>query len=315
MNFEALLSTAFSLFLFILIGFILQKAGIINGEFTKKLSGFVAKAAQPFLIIYSVIKLEYSPSHLKNGMIVLGFSVILHLFLIAAAKLFFFRVGDMDEKKIHEFGCVFTNCAFVGFPILNALFGEAGLFYGAFYVIVYNLAVWSYGVCIMARGRDDIKISVRKMLINLGTVPSALGLGIYIARIPIPDFLMTVLESMSGLCTPLSLIVTGALVASMPIRKLFTNPKIYYFCAVKLIFIPLIAAFILRFCGISSLVADIDLSVFMVVLASMPPAAFTTIFAELYETKPTYAAQLLSIGTILSPFTILLVMKLTEFIL
>ena len=152
MNFEALLSTALSLFLFILIGFVLYKAGVVDTDLTKKLSGFVAKAAQPFLIIWSVVKLEYSPENLKNGMIVLGFSVLLHIFLALAAKLFFSRTADADERKIHEFGCIFTNCAFVGFPILNALFGEAGLFYGAFYVIVYNLAVWSYGVVIMARG-------------------------------------------------------------------------------------------------------------------------------------------------------------------
>lgn len=315
MNFEALLATALSLFLFILIGFVLRKAKIVDADLTRKLSGFVAKAAQPFLIIYSVVKLEYSPENLKNGMIVLAFSVLLHIFLALAAKLFFSRVGDGDERKIHEFGCVFTNCAFVGFPILNALFGEPGLFYGAFYVIVYNLAVWSYGVVIMARGKPDIKISVRKMLINLGTVPCAIGLGLYIAHVPMPDFLMTVMESMSGLCTPLSLIVTGSLVASMPLRGLFNNSKIYYFCAAKLILIPLIAAVILRFAGLSGLVEGIDLSVFMVVLLAMPPAAFTTIFAELYDVKPAYAAQLLSVGTMLSPFTILLVMKLSEFIL
>ena len=315
MNFEALFSTALSLFLFTLTGFVLRKTGVVDGTLTGKLSGFVAKACQPFLIIFSVVKLEYSTEKLRNGILVLAFSVLLHIFLALASKLFFSRVGDTDERKIHKFGCVFTNCAFVGFPILNALFGEAGLFYGAFYVIVYNLAVWSYGVVVMARGKPHFKISLRKMLVNLGTVPCAIGLGLYMARVPMPDFLMTVLESMSGLCTPLSLIVTGSLVASMPLRGLFNNPKIYYFCAAKLILIPLIAAVILRFAGLSGLVEGIDLSVFMVVLSSMPPAAFTTIFAELYDVKPAYAAQLLSVGTMLSPFTILLVMKLSEFIL
>ncbi len=315
MNFEALFSTALSLFLFTLTGFVLRKTGVVDGTLTGKLSGFVAKACQPFLIIFSVVKLEYSTEKLRNGILVLAFSVLLHIFLALASKLFFSRVGDTDERKIHKFGCVFTNCAFVGFPILNALFGEAGLFYGAFYVIVYNLAVWSYGVVVMARGKPNFKISVRKMLVNLGTVPCAIGLGLYMARVPMPDFLMTVLESMSGLCTPLSLIVTGSLVASMPLRGLFNNPKIYYFCAAKLILIPLIAAVILRFAGLSGLVEGIDLSVFMVVLSSMPSAAFTTIFAELYDVKPAYAAQLLSVGTMLSPFTILLVMKLSEFIL
>jgi len=314
MNFTSLISTALSLFLLISIGFLLRKTGIMDEIFTKKLSGFVAKAAQPFLIAYSVIKLDYSSENLKNGFIVLGFGVFAHLFMAFIALLAFFRVGDADEKKIHEYACTFSNCAFVGFPILNALFGEIGLFYGAFYVIVYNLGVWSYGVALMARGKG-VKISPRKMLVNLGTVPCAIGLGIYIARIPLPDFLLSLMNNMAGLCTPLSLIVTGSLVAAMPLKKLFTNPKIYYFCAVKLLALPLISAVILHFLNISDLIAGVNLAVFLTVMIALPPAAFTSLFADMYDVKPSYAAQLVSVGTMLSPFTILLVMKITEFIL
>ena len=314
MNFASLISTSLSLFLLIAIGFFLRKIGIVDETFTKKLSGFVAKAAQPFLIAYSIIKLDYSAENLKNGFIVLGFGVLAHLFMALVALLAFFRIGDADEKKIHQYACTFSNCAFVGYPILNALFGELGLFYGAFYVIVYNLGVWSYGVALMARGKG-VKISLRKMLLNLGTIPCAIGLGIYIARIPLPDFLLSLMDNMAGLCTPLSLIVTGSLVAAMPLRRLFTNPKLYYFCAVKLLVLPLAAALILRFLGISDLIADVNLAVFLTVMIALPPAAFTSLFADMYDVKPSYAAQLVSLGTMLSPFTILLVMKITELIL
>ena len=47
---------------------------------------------------------------------------------------------------------------------------------------------------------------------------------------------------------------------------------------------------------------------------ALPPAALTTLFANIHDVKPVYAAQLVSLGTFLSPLTILLVMKLTEFI-
>lgn len=315
MNLTSLLSTSLSLFLLVTVGFILRKIGITDENFTKKLSGFVAKAAQPFLIIYSITALDYSELHLKNGFIVLGFGVLAHLFMALAAKLFFCRVGDADEKKIHEYACIFSNCAFVGYPILRALFGEIGLFYGAFYVIVYNLGVWSYGVAVMARGNPNVKISPLKMLVNLGTIPCAIGLGLYIARIPLPDFLTSLMDNMAGLCTPLSLIVTGSLVAAMPLKKLFTNPKIYYFCIVKLILLPLAAALILHICGVSAIIADIDLTIFLAVMIALPPAAFTSLFADMYDVKPSYAAQIVSLGTMLSPFTILLIMKILDWIL
>ena len=106
MNFSSLISTSLSLFLLIVIGFLLRKIGIMDEAFTKKLSGFVAKAAQPFLIAYSIIKLDYSAENLKNGFIVLGFGVLAHLFMALVALLAFFRIGDADEKKIHELSLI-----------------------------------------------------------------------------------------------------------------------------------------------------------------------------------------------------------------
>ena len=44
-------------------------------------------------------------------------------------------------------------------------------------------------------------------------------------------------------------------------------------------------------------------------------SAVGLIFANMYDVKPSYAAQLVSLGTILSPVSILIVMKITERIL
>ena len=71
----------------------------------------------------------------------------------------------------------------------------------------------------------------------------------------------------------------------------------------------------MHLCGISALIGEIDLSVFLALMIGLPPAAMTTLFAHIYDVKPSYAAQLVSLGTILSPLSILVVMKLTEMIL
>ncbi|MBO5047074.1 MAG: AEC family transporter [Clostridia bacterium] len=314
-NIADLIPTSLCLFLLILVGFVARKAKIIDADLTKGLSTVVVKVAQPFLIIYSITKLDFSALNLKNGLLVLGFGILSHALTIALAFILFSRIKDIDEKKIYQFAFTFCNCAFIGFPILNSLFGEIGLFYGAFYVISYNLGVWSFGVWLMSRGKAESGVTVRKIFINAGTVPCFIGLALYIVQIPLPDFLMTAMDTMGSLCTPLSLIVTGSLVAALPLREFFLNPKFYGFLAVKLVALPLLLAVILRFTGISALIADIDLAVFLTVMVALPPAAFTTLLATLYDVKPSYSAQLISLGTILSPFTILLVMKVVEFIL
>lgn len=314
-NIADLIPTSLCLFLLILVGFVARKAKIIDADLTKGLSTVVVKVAQPFLIIYSITKLDFSALNLKNGLLVLGFGILSHALTIALAFILFSHIKDIDEKKIYQFAFTFCNCAFIGFPILNSLFGEIGLFYGAFYVISYNLGVWSFGVWLMSKGKAESGVTVRKIFINAGTVPCFIGLALYIVQIPLPDFLMTAMDTMGSLCTPLSLIVTGSLVAALPLREFFLNPKFYGFLAVKLVALPLLLAVILRFTGISALIADIDLAVFLTVMVALPPAAFTTLLATLYDVKPSYSAQLISLGTILSPFTILLVMKVVEFIL
>ena len=313
-NIADLIPTSLCLFLLILVGFVARKAKIIDADLTKGLSTVVVKVAQPFLIIYSITKLDFSALKLKNGLLVLGFGILSHALTIALAFILFSRIKDIDEKKIYQFAFTFCNCAFIGFPILNSLFGEIGLFYGAFYVISYNLGVWSFGVWLMSKGKAESGVTVRKIFINAGTVPCFIGLALYIVQIPLPDFLMTAMDTMGSLCTPLSLIVTGSLVAALPLREFFLNPKFYGFLAVKLVALPLLLAVILRFTGISALIADIDLAVFLTVMVALPPAAFTTLLATLYDVKPSYSAQLISLGTILSPFTILLVMKVVELI-
>lgn len=314
MNFAALIAVSLELFIFLCLGFLLRKLGIADEAFTKRLSSFVAKVAQPFLIVYSIVRLDFSAEHLKNGALVFGFAVLAHGFMAAASALAFCRIRDKSDRMLGEFSAVFSNCGFVGLPILNALFGEIGIFYGAFYMIVFNLAVWSYGVLLMEKSKNT-PVFLRNIFFNVGTVSSAVGLGIYMARLPLPAFLLSAMEGMAGLCTPLSLIVTGSLVAAMPLRKLLTNKTIYFFCGFKLIVLPLLAAVILRFLPLSGLISGIDLSVFLTLMIALPSAAFTTLFADMYDVKPSFAAQIVCASTMFSPITLLFVMKMTEYIL
>ena len=315
LDFGALITTCASLLLLIVVGFILRKIGLLDESFSKGLSTLVAKAALPFLIIHSVTSLEYSAEKLKNGLWILLFGTLAHVFMALAAKLVFSRVRDIDEKKIYEYGCIFSNCAFIGYPILKALFGDIGLFYGAFYVITYNLGCWSYGALIMAKGKPERKVSVKNIFVNIGTVSCAIGLLLYVLQIPIPAFMQTTMNHIGSLCTPLSLLVTGSLVAAMPLKNLFSNLKLYAFCAVKLLLLPISAAFILHLVGASALIGEIDLTVFLAVMIGLPSAAFTSLFANMYDVKPAYAGQLVSLCTLLSPFTVLAVIKITEWIL
>ena len=310
MNMIALINTVACLFLLLAAGYAARKLGIINDIFSKGLSTLIIKIGQPALIINSLIRTTYDPEGLKEGLfiVVLGFG--LHLFMAVYAYFSCRPIRDLDERKLSEFAMVFTNCGFIGFPILESVIGEKGLFWGAFFFISFHTITWTWGILILARGREDIRPKIKNIFLNFGTVPCAIGLAVYLSRLPVPDFMLDFTGYLASLCTPISMLITGALLATMPLKKMFTSGRLYLLCAQKLIIVPILVCVIMKLIGIPA-----DYILFSTVIAALPSAAVVTMFGELYGIKPSYAALTVGMTSLLSVATLPAVMWVTERVL
>lgn len=314
MNFSALLTIIATLFLLMACGFFARKRGIIDDVASKKLSTLIVKIGQPMMIVSALVEAEFSYRNLKDGFIAIALGLVLHTIMAVIA--FFACKGfrNMDERKITEFSLVFTNVGFIGFPIMEALFGPKGLFLASFYVISFHLFMWSWGMAIIARKRSDIKLTVRKVFVNLGSVPCLIGILLYMAVIPFPSFalpafIVKFLSYLSGLCTPISVLITGALLATRTPRQIFGSGKIYYFSALKLVVIPLAICLLGKVVGLPD-----DMVLFCTVEAALPAAATITMFSELYGLDAGYASQTVGTSSLLSVGTLPLVLLLAEWI-
>lgn len=314
MNFSALLTIMATLFLLMACGFFARKKGIIDDVASKRLSTLIIKIGQPMMIISALVEADFSYENLKDGFIIVGLGLVLHALMAVLA--FFLCKGfrDLDERKITEFSLVFTNTGFIGFPIMEALFGAKGLFLASFYVISFHLFIWSWGVAILARKRPDIKLTVRKIFINLGSIPCLIGVLLYMAVIPFPGFELPAFISkfmmyLSNLCTPISVLITGALLATRTPKQIFGSPKIYYFSAMKLVVIPLIVCLIGKLVGLPP-----NMVLFCTVEAALPSAATITMFSEMYDLNAGYASQTVGTSSLLSVGTLPLILLLAEWI-
>ncbi len=314
MNFSALLTIIATLFLLMACGFFARKTEIIDEVASKRLSTLIIKIGQPMMIVSALVEAEFSMENLKDGFIIVGLGLILHA--IMAVMAFFLCKGfrDLDERKITEFSLVFTNAGFIGFPIMEALFGPKGLFLASFYVISFHLFIWSWGIAILARQRSDIKLTVRKVFVNLGSIPCLIGILLYMAVIPFPDFalpafLTKFMGYLSGLCTPISVLITGALLATRTPKQIFGSGKIYYFSALKLIVIPLVVCVLAKLIGLSD-----QLILICTVEAALPSAATITMFSEIYGLNAGYASQTVGTSSLLSVGTLPLVLLVAEWI-
>ncbi len=314
MNFSALLTIIATLFLLMACGFFARRKGIIDDVASKRLSTLIIKIGQPMMIVSALVEAEFSMEYLTDGLIIVGLGMVLHALMAVMA--FFLCKGfrDLDERKITEFSLVFTNAGFIGFPIMEALFGSYGLFLASFYVISFHLFIWSWGIAILARKRPDIKLTVRKIFINLGSVPCLIGVLIYMLAIPFPGFALPAFISkfmmyLSNLCTPISVLITGALLATRTPKQIFGSPKIYYFSAMKLIALPLIVCVIGKLIGLPH-----DMVLFATVEAALPSAASITMFSEMYDLNAGYASQTVGTSSLLSVGTMPLILLLAEWI-
>ena len=314
MNFSALLTIIATLFLLMACGFFARKKGIIDDVASKRLSTLIIKIGQPMMIVSALVEAEFSMEYLTDGLVIVGVGMVLHALMAAMA--FFLCKGfrDLDERKITEFSLVFTNAGFIGFPIMEALFGSYGLFLASFYVISFHLFIWSWGIAILARKRPDIKLTVKKIFINLGSVPCLIGVLLYMAVIPFPNFVIPAFLSkfmmyLSNLCTPISVLITGALLATRTPKQIFGSGKIYYFSAMKLVVIPLVVCVIGKLIGLPS-----DMVLFATVEAALPAAASITMFSEMYGLNAGYASQTVGTSSLLSVGTLPLILKVAEWI-
>lgn len=313
MDFNSLLNTIVMLFITLVVGFVANRLRIFDETMSKKLSRLIVTICQPALIISSLIKLPFTSENLKLGLTTLGIGIVVHLLLSAIAFLICRPFRDIDEQKLIEFSIVFGNVGFIGFPILESLFGETGLFMGAFFIVSFHLVLWTWGIAIFARKRNDIKLTVKKIFINLGTVPCAIGFFLFVLKFKITEFpvyFTTTLGYLGNMCTPVSMLIIGALIGRRNLAAFFTSLKAYFLSFIKLVVAPLLVCFFVKALGFNN-----DMVLFMTAVCSLPTATMVSILAEMYDSKPEFSAQLVGMSSLLSVATIPLVLKIADLII
>ena len=289
------------LFLVILVGFYARKRNIISADMTGKLSDLLLQVTQPLLIISS-FQFEFSEEMLRNAILVLLLSFAIHLFSMLVAGFLYLRYPERT-RSVLKYLTVFSNCGFMGFPVLESVFGSIGVFYGALYVIPFNILTLSYGVMIFT-GKSD-KDTLKKILIHPVMISVAIGMILFLLQIPLPGAVSKAVSMVGSMTTPLSMLIVGALLAEVPFREMLRGAEVYYGSAVRLIALPLLIYVILSLLRLPEDVLHV-----CVILTAMPAAANTAIFSGKYGGDAGLASRCIGISTILSIFTIPLILML-----
>lgn len=302
MNFFVTLNQTFVLFLLLLIGFLIRKISIVDVSFSKNLSNLLFNIILPAMIIYSMNYPFTIDRLIQSGWLVLiAFAV-----LIVSGVIGFLVFGAMEKdalsRNIYEFGMIFSNFGYMGFPLAEAIFGREGVFYAAVFNVPIFIIVNSYGIMMIKRGKNRFVQMDFKNVVNPPIVAVFIGFLLFLFSIELPKPIFMTVEMVANTTTPLSMILAGVLLASGGFVEMFSNVKVYVASFIRLLVLPLLVLLILKLFTDDRYMVGIP-----VIITAMPIAANCSILAEQYDGNAYLGAQCVFISTLFSILTIPLI--------
>lgn len=293
------------LFLIIGVGYAARKIGILNKELNKGFSDLLLKVTLPFMIVGS-FNHKFSPEMMKNIKSIFIYSLLIHILLIPLSKAFYIKFPkEKDKKDILRFVTVFSNCGFMGYPVLQSIYGNIGILYASVFNIPFTVFSWTYGVMLFTRDKESR--SFKKVMTNPGIIAVIVGIAIFLFSIRLPYALMSTLNLVGSITTPVSMLLIGSMLAEVKFSDIFKETSIYYASVIRLLVVPIIIYYVMNLCGIDKFLINIA-----VIVEAMPAAAICSIFAESYSKNPKYASQSVFITTMLSIVTIPFILMLIK---
>ena len=299
MNFEITGLNALMLVALCLPGFFLTKANVLKEEHIKGFAVFLLYVCSPALSIYSFQQAECNMEILINIGILLLVTTFMQVLIMGIGFLINIKTYKIDgAPRVATVAAAFGNVGFFGVPILQALLPDhpEAIVYSAVMSVMMNLIGWTLGMFMMSGDRKHV--SVKNFLINPTTLCLLIALPLFFTNTSLPKPVMNFVEFFSKMSTPTAMTVLGMRLAFVKFRDLMDYRQ------VVAIFLKLIALPLITFGIMYALPVDETLKISTYILSCMPPAAITLNFAELSNTSPKTAANIVVVGSLLVAITL-----------
>lgn len=221
------------------------------------------------------------------------------LFLTGAARPF-----GLDRRAV---ACLvlsagFANTSFVGFPLVEALYGDAGLKVAVIADLSSFLMVASAGPLVVAVARGGQRPTVRLVLARVLVFPPFLAFvgAMALGPVPFPDTVTSLLTRLGSLVVPLALLAVGLQLRVDPATLRREGARVALGLAVRLAIIPAVFALILRV-ALRAGGLTIDVAIIELAMSPMITSCLLAIDAGL---EPELATLMMGLGVPLSLLTV-----------
>lgn len=335
--FSVIITQIIKMLLILFVGILVSRLHLIDDHANKALANLLLLVVNPIVAI-TALQTDYSPDLVRGLLISYALAVLTHLIMIPVSTLLIRKpsagqllssentqnTASSDQEKpgglshqtaydncaVERFAVIYSNCGFIGIPLVQSILGSEGVLYLTAYMTVFNIFSWTHGLGLMTKDMDDksapaagsISASAQALLRHLCTpmiLASTLGLVLFFLQIKFPPIISDTLDYIGNMNTPLAMIIAGVSVSQVNIPAMLRDPRVYLVSFGKLLLMPAIVFVILLLVHVDSTVA------YTILVASACPCAATgTAFALKYHKNYAYSSELYAFSTLCSLITI-----------
>ncbi|MDX3773825.1 AEC family transporter [Chromatiaceae bacterium AAb-1] len=278
------------IFLYILSGVVLKALGILPADSSHVLNRYVLYIAMPALILQKIPLLAFSADLLIPAVTPWLLLVVVVLLVLLASRLFGFSRETTGALLII---LPLGNTSFIGFPMVEALFGETAMPYALVYDQLGSfIALATYTTIIAALYSPQVKApTVRSVLVKVLTFPSFIALftGLLLHGYQYPSLAQNMIDSFAATLVPVVMVAVGCSL-SIKFSKEELKPLLFG-VTTKLIVMPLLVWGLWTAAGQSGLAVTIT-----IFQAAMPPMISAGAVAVMAGLSPRLSSGLIGIG-------------------
>jgi malate permease and related proteins len=283
------------IFLVLVLGNLLMRLKLMTGEFIMVASRLIFNVCLPVLLFYKISQSKFDEVYSLKLILIMGAAVSI-MFIMSFAVAYALR---LPKKSAGTFAMnnFRANYAYMGLPVCLYAYGQQGLAIASIFmafVVPYVNMLSVLALSISEAKAFDRKLFIRNTLLNPIAVSCFLGIGFSLFSIPLPPFISTTLDIISGITLPLSLFSIGATTNMALLRGSISTVSIS--TALKLIGLPLLALLFLIFTktpiGLPEKV--------MIIMLAAPCATVNYILASVMDGDTDIASGTIVASTLLS---------------
>ena len=313
---EVVLLQTGAMFLVILPGWWAGRRGWLGPGVGAALSRLVVDVAFPALVLTQMVK-TVTWETLRSGWY---YPALLCAVLFVSSLAGLMTAGlcrSEARRKTFRFLIAIPNWVYLPLPIVQALFGDAGVSAILLGNVGAQVVLWSYGIWLVRGGVQFTEV-LRNLFLNGGLLATLGGIAIALALpgvkavvagntamalLPVA-ILYKALELIGSLTIPLSLLVIGMQLGSMPVRLRMPERDLVLVVAGRLILGPAFWWACTAVLAVAGWPLPPLARMVMALVALMPVALSCSVFSDRYGGDSAFAAQGIFWTTLISLITV-----------